>query len=548
MKKAFFISSVLFFLYLIFSCSANSKSNDALEYIKRGNAFKNRDIHMAIAEYSKAVETDSKSGIAYYTRATTYEEIGDYKSAIADYAKAIEINPKNPLGYYKRCNLYEKMGDLNNAIYCYTKLLELNPKDVLAYFKRGALYEILRKYEYAAADYTKAIELSPRYPQAYLFRGMSYGNNGEYDKALEDFNKVIELDTRIYEAYVNRAELYAAKGDYDRAFADYNQAIICCVKRQTICSNLTNLYSFRGSLYEEKGYYDKAIADYSKSIDINQKDDEMYQKRAQLYLKTGDDDNALADLNRVIEISPKKYVSAYTYLANLYKKKGNINKSIANYIEAARLGDKDSQKYLDDKGYKWNVVSSESSSDTIIFLGNSIARGGDWSMLFPDKKITTEHLKMSEQNIENQLALLVNNAKNNEQLRPKKIFIMAGTQMLRTGVETRVFTNEYRKGLNILASNLNGTKIYVQSVLPVILKDPIENTIVNRKIIEANKVLEIMVTKLNNANIQYVDIYKGFVEPEGEHLKTEYVLEDGIHLNKSGYDLWKSLIKDYVYN
>ncbi|QWR76146.1 tetratricopeptide repeat protein [Candidatus Magnetomonas plexicatena] len=535
-------------LFLLFSChTADTGPKTAIDYVKRGNAFKKGDINMAIADYTKAIETDPKSGIAYYTRATAYEEIGDYKRAVADYSKAIGINPKNPLGYYKRCNLYEKIGDYDNTTKGYTKLLEMDPKDVLAYYKRGALYDTMGKYDNAVTDYTKAIEISPRYPQAYILRGTAYMKNGDYDKAFADFNKVIELDPKHPDVYTVRAELYSKKGDYDRAFPDYNKAVSGYVELHDT-PKLIKLYSTRGFLYEQKGYYDKAIADYSNAIDINQQDAEMYYKRANLYLKTGEDANALADLNSVIDISPMTYVSAYIYLGDLYKKKGNLDKAIANYIEAARLGDKNSQRYLDDNGYKWNVVLPKGSSDTIMFLGNSVTTQGNWAMHFPGNNVIIAKLVLWEKNIENDLAFLVNNTKNNAESRPTKIFIMTGIAILRAGVETRVFINEYMKALSILSSNLPDTKIYVQSVLPVILKDPAENTIVNRKIIEANRELKIVVSKLNNANIQYVDLYKGFVEHEGEHLKSEYAVEDGIHLNRSGYDLWESLIKDYVYS
>ena len=52
------------------------------------------ELDKAIADFSKAIEIDPKSAIAYNNRGWAYEGKKDYDRAIADYSKAIEIDPK----------------------------------------------------------------------------------------------------------------------------------------------------------------------------------------------------------------------------------------------------------------------------------------------------------------------------------------------------------------------------------------------------------------------------------------------------------------------
>lgn len=57
------------------------------------------DLAKAVEVASALIKADEKNAEAYYSRATTYRVLQDYKSAQADYARAVELKPDN--SYWK---------------------------------------------------------------------------------------------------------------------------------------------------------------------------------------------------------------------------------------------------------------------------------------------------------------------------------------------------------------------------------------------------------------------------------------------------------------
>lgn len=77
------------------------------EYLKNGerllSAGKKKE---AIAEFTKAIEIDSKCVKAYLNRAMCYNETGRPKRAVADFSRAIELDPTDAYPYDQRAILY----------------------------------------------------------------------------------------------------------------------------------------------------------------------------------------------------------------------------------------------------------------------------------------------------------------------------------------------------------------------------------------------------------------------------------------------------------
>jgi tetratricopeptide (TPR) repeat protein len=96
-------------------------------WIGKGDCDKTIACDKAIADYTKAIELDSKFVQAYDGRGSAWFIKGDYDKAIADFTKAIEIDPKYDQAYYGRANAWEKKGDLNKAKADRAKGKEVNP-------------------------------------------------------------------------------------------------------------------------------------------------------------------------------------------------------------------------------------------------------------------------------------------------------------------------------------------------------------------------------------------------------------------------------------
>jgi tetratricopeptide (TPR) repeat protein len=66
-----------------------------LNMIKSGDG--DADLAKAVELASALINTDGKNAEAWYSRATTYRVMQDYKKAQADYARAVELKPDNAI-------------------------------------------------------------------------------------------------------------------------------------------------------------------------------------------------------------------------------------------------------------------------------------------------------------------------------------------------------------------------------------------------------------------------------------------------------------------
>lgn len=186
---------------------------------------------------------------------------------------------------------------------------------------------------------------------------------------------------------------------------------------------------------------------------------------------------------------------------------------------------------------KSQFESLPNSSDEIIFLGNSITDGGNWTELFGD-------LRIKNRGISGDITDgILNRLDEVTESNPLKIFIMIGINDLSKGKTTQEILNNYEIILDSIISSSPSTEIFVESVLPV------NNNFTQFKkhyaradsVLILNKKLEKLAA---NKNQTYIDLYSSFLDDEGK--LNSNLTEDGLHLNGKAYLLWKSLVEDYV--
>jgi tetratricopeptide (TPR) repeat protein len=115
----------------------------------------------AIVEYSKAIEMDPKSAIAYANRAWAYGWKDEFDKAIADCDEAIRLDPDYAIAYSYRGDAYLQLGEYDRTIGDCSKAIELDPDYALAYIKCGDAYFQLRQYDQAIVYFDEGIRLTP---------------------------------------------------------------------------------------------------------------------------------------------------------------------------------------------------------------------------------------------------------------------------------------------------------------------------------------------------------------------------------------------------
>ncbi len=173
----------------------------------------------------------------------------------------------------------------------------------------------------------------------------------------------------------------------------------------------------------------------------------------------------------------------------------------------------------------------------IIFLGNSITDGGNWSELFNNASVKNRGI--SADVTEGVLARLDVIVKH----KPAKIFIMIGINDLANGASVIEIVQNYTKIIQVIRIDSPGTRCFIQSVLPV-------NPDMGKFSNHTNKSAE--VSQLNwhlrrlatQNDCIFIDLYSEFLAGGGK-LNPEYT-NDGLHLTGAGYLKWRDLLLPYM--
>ena len=162
------------------------------------------------------------------------------------------------------------------------------------------------------------------------------------------------------------------------------------------------------------------------------------------------------------------------------------------------------------------------SSDDILFIGNSITDGGEWSELFQNPHIKNRGISGDTTwGVYDRISILLKG-------KPAQIFLMVGINNVPKGESPESIAKDIQHIIQKIKKESPNTEILVQSLLPVTTKYNMfqEHTSHWQEI------------------VKYIDLFTHFVDDNGQ-MKPEYT-NDGLHLLGKGYMLWKEIITPYL--
>jgi lysophospholipase L1-like esterase len=178
------------------------------------------------------------------------------------------------------------------------------------------------------------------------------------------------------------------------------------------------------------------------------------------------------------------------------------------------------------------------TKNDIIFVGNSITDGGNWSELFGDIHIKNRGISGDvTKGVLNRLGEVVNR-------KPAKLFLLIGTNDLAHGVPPDTVIKNILRIVSLVYQYSPTTRMYIQSIFPVNKNFSEFPPHVNKgkDIKYINRQLE---HDADSAQYTYIDVYDALVNQK-DQLNPEYT-NDGLHLLGPGYTVWKHVIYPYVY-
>ncbi len=165
----------------------------------------------------------------------------------------------------------------------------------------------------------------------------------------------------------------------------------------------------------------------------------------------------------------------------------------------------------------------------VVFIGDSITDWAEWENLFPALKIANRGIAGDRTDgvLSRMDSIYSTNA--------RKAFIMIGLNDFSVGAEVNDVVENYQSIISNLVAH--GMQTYVQSTILA----GIQKAELNKNIMALNDHLKKMAD--NNKSFTYIDLNAGLAR--GSVLNSRYS-RDGVHLNGSGYAVWKDMIKSYV--
>ncbi|NOZ09753.1 MAG: tetratricopeptide repeat protein [Gammaproteobacteria bacterium] len=178
-----------------------------------------------VARYSQQLLQHPGQANVYVQRGNIYFLMHDFDSAIWDFSKALDLDEATDLAYFGRGMARGRNGEIDAGIDDLTVYIERHPDSSLAYTKRGVRYLWKGDREHAFRDLSKAVVLNPANAEAHDDLGVVYALREEPVKAIGHFSATIKLDPSYQKAYHNLAMAYFITDNAKAALPVVDQAI-----------------------------------------------------------------------------------------------------------------------------------------------------------------------------------------------------------------------------------------------------------------------------------------------------------------------------------
>lgn len=158
--------------------------------------YEQQSYNEALISYSKFLKLFPKNQDALLKRGIIYcDKLGKYKLAIKDFKKLTEIDSKDDTAYHNLYVAYRKNEQYEIAIKCLDLAIKYNPQRSSFYHKRGHLFILLKKFDLAAKDFQKYIDkigINNCHVKNIYYLAMSYYNTNNFKQAIKYLDLVVK--------------------------------------------------------------------------------------------------------------------------------------------------------------------------------------------------------------------------------------------------------------------------------------------------------------------------------------------------------------------
>lgn len=184
----------------------------------------------------------------------------------------------------------------------------------------------------------------------------------------------------------------------------------------------------------------------------------------------------------------------------------------------------------------------------IVFLGNSLTEGGNWSALFPkiSAKLAKKNARFVNRGIIGDDAPgIFDRLYQIIPYQPAKIFLLVGVNDISHHLKVDSIANAIFKIVYEIRAKSPETKLYIQTLLPINESFKRYKNL-NGKTHAVAELNEIIKRRAKKERVCCVDLNPNFGSKANSEVLDTSITTDGLHLNSDGYKIWAKLLKKYM--
>lgn len=261
---------------------------------------------LALANGNKAAALNNALPSAYTTLGQIHDVLGENDLALTEFQKALQLDSRNADALAGEAHSYEQAGRLTDAEAAYQKAIALRPDYWGGYNSLGLFYHRQARYTEAAAQLIRATQLTPDNAWAYSNLGSVYIDQNDpknYPEAEKVLQKSIALSP-TYGAYANLGYLYALQQRYADSAAATEKALQFNDHDYIVWANLAMAYE---GLHEESKLQrtrERELSLLEQAAALNSRDAGVQSRLALLYAQMKSRDRSLSRVQTALVLAP----------------------------------------------------------------------------------------------------------------------------------------------------------------------------------------------------------------------------------------------------
>jgi tetratricopeptide (TPR) repeat protein len=256
-------------------------------------------------KYKKTFGLFVNLGIAYFNKKM-------YDDAEKMFSKALEQDPRSAIAWGYKGMVLDYQGKYDEAIKAYDEAIRLDPKLVLAWNSKGWVFYKQMKYDQAIKAYDEAIKQDSQFAMAWNNKGVAFTAQGKYDEAIKAYDEAIRLDSNLVASLNNKGYALNMRGDAlhdqgkrNEAVRAWDEAIKACDDAIKLDPNYPVPWNNKGYALNRLGRFEEAIKVLDRTIELVPNYATSWNNKGYALNGLGRYEEAIKVLDKATELNPQ---------------------------------------------------------------------------------------------------------------------------------------------------------------------------------------------------------------------------------------------------